>query len=155
MTSYKREILQDLLKEGKTMIILDSTKEGTSLPDHLMNLLQVKLNLSNKFEHKKFEITDDKIVVDLSFKNKKFDCVIPMDSIYYIALADSLEGVPFLEDMPEIFIQMAQELEELDELDDGEDKDNQIDFLSNIPIEKSKKIVANLRKPNKTNKKKK
>jgi stringent starvation protein B len=144
--NHKRQILEQFLSEGKTMIIIDSTKPGVSLPTHLMNLLQVKLNLSYKFATTVFEISDEKIIVDLSFASKKFDCVIPLDSIYYIALADSLEGVPFLEDMPEIFIQMAQELEELEELEE-EEAPNQIDFLSNIPIESSKKIVNHLRAP--------
>jgi hypothetical protein len=140
--NHKRQILEDFLKEGKTMIIIDSTKDGVVLPKHLMHLLQVKLNLSYKFANKIFEITDEKIVVDLSFGNKKFVCTIPMDSIYYIALFGDLEGVPFLEDMPEIFIQMAQELDEL-ELED-ESAPNEIDFLSSIPLDEAEKVKESL-----------
>jgi hypothetical protein len=142
MSYHKRQILLDLLNEGKVMIILDSNKEGTVLPTKLMNLLQVKLNLSYRFENDVFEISDDQIKVDLSFNGKKFLCTIPMDSIYYMSAFGDLEGVPFLEDMPEIFIEMAKELEELDALDDT--KDNEIDFLSNIPLGEAVKVKNSL-----------
>ncbi len=145
--SYKKDILLSYLNEGKTMIVLDSRKEGVELPPHLMNLLQVKLNLSYRFANKIFEITDDQIKVNLSFGGKTFTCVIPMDAIYYIALYETSEGTPFLEDMPEIFVQMAQELDDVD-FEDLEEKDmpNSINFLANIPPKKSKEIVQRLAK---------
>jgi len=96
-----RSIVEDYLDRGTIIVVIDSSVKDVVLPDHLMNSKEVKLNLSYRFQTNIFEIDDEKIIVDLSFKGTRVVCVIPFRSIYYIAnLEDQLNGVDIIENNP-------------------------------------------------------
>lgn len=139
-----KELLNNYLEQGKILIAVDSNIEGTVLPDYLKNSIQVKLNLSHKFDTTVFEIDEDKVTVDLSFSGKKFMCSIPFAAIYYVAMAeDPLNGVEIIENMPFELLKLSYEITLAAEAErEIEDKD--IDFLSNIPAEKADSINKNL-----------
>lgn len=144
-----KELLQNCLTEGKILIAIDSNVEGVVLPKHLMNSIQVKLNLSYSFATNVFEIDEEKIRIDLSFSGSRFLCVIPFTSIYYVAMAeDPLNGVEIVENMPIELLELSYELEILAEKN-KEIESKQIDFLSSISIEKATKIKKNIKKKSK------
>lgn len=119
----KKEIIKSFLEKGKTVIFVDSRKENVILPDYLMNLIQVKLSLSYKYSYNIFLLTDEFLKIDLSFNKNKFVCEIPLEAIYLVASSDDTSDlVTFMESMPEIFIQMARDIETLKE------STNEIDF---------------------------
>jgi stringent starvation protein B len=139
-----KELLNNYLDSGKILIAIDSNTEGVVLPDAYKNSIQVKLNLSRKFNTTVFEITEEKVTVDLTFSGKKFMCEIPFTSIYYVAMAeDPLNGVEVVENMPIELLELAYQLELASEdRRNAEDKD--IDFLSSIPADKADKIEKDL-----------
>jgi hypothetical protein len=139
-----KELLENYLAEGKILIAIDSNVEGVVLPDHLMNSIQVKLNLSYRFATNIFEIDEEKVRIDLSFSGSRFLCVIPFTSIYYVAMAeDPLNGVEVVEHMPIELLELSYQLETQAEKN-KEIENKQIDFLSNIPIEKAMQIEKNI-----------
>jgi stringent starvation protein B len=139
-----KELLENYLAEGKILIAIDSNVEGVVLPDHLMNSIQVKLNLSYRFATNIFEIDEEKVRIDLSFSGSRFLCVIPFTSIYYVAMAeDPLNGVEVIENMPVELLELSYQLETQAEKN-KEIENKQIDFLANIPVEKAIQIEKNI-----------
>ncbi len=139
-----KELLENYLAEGKILIAIDSNVEGVVLPDHLMNSIQVKLNLSYRFATNIFEIDEEKVRIDLSFSGSRFLCVIPFKSIYYVAMAeDPLNGVEVIDNMPIELLELSYQLETQAEKN-KEIENKQIDFLANIPIEKAMQIEKNI-----------
>jgi len=119
----KKETIESFLQKGKTIIYVDSRKENVMLPDYLMGLIQVKLSLSYKYPHNVFLLTDEFLKIDLSFNQNKFVCDIPLDAIYLVASSDDVSDlVTFFESVPEIFIQIAEDIQTLKE------STNEIDF---------------------------
>jgi hypothetical protein len=139
-----KELLNNYLDSGKILIAIDSNTEGVILPDAYKNSIQVKLNLSRKFNTTVFEITDEKVTVDLTFSGEKFMCEIPLQSIYYVAMAeDPLNGVEVVENMPIELLELAYQLElAAEDRRNADSKD--IDFLSSIPSDKADKIEKDL-----------
>jgi hypothetical protein len=139
-----KELLENYLAEGKILIAIDSNVEGVVLPDHLMNSIQVKLNLSYRFATNIFEIDEEKVRIDLSFSGSRFLCVIPFTSIYYVAMSeDPLNGVEVIDNMPIELLELSYQLETQAEKN-KEIENKQIDFLANIPIEKAMQIEKNI-----------
>lgn len=106
LSERKRSNLLDLLEKGKVQIRLNSNIEGVSLPDYLMNRIQVTLNLSYAFQPDIFDIDEDGIRVILSFSGQKTLCILPWDSVFFMQALDSTgntNGVPeiFIESIPE------------------------------------------------------
>ena len=140
------EILKNYLNEGKILIAIDSNVEGTKLPAHLMNSIQVKLNLSYRFNTSVFDIDDVKkeVRIDLGFNGDRFLCIIPFKSIYYVAMADNpLDGVEIVENTPIELLELSYMLE-LDADRQSELKSKQIDFMASIPTEKAQEIQKRL-----------
>lgn len=99
--STKKQNLLDFLDLGTTTIVMHSLTSDVVLPPHLMNSHKVLLNLSYSFDTRHFEITDDYIKVDLSFSQKRFDCVLPLKNIYYIfPQSNFLEGKGYEDSFP-------------------------------------------------------
>jgi stringent starvation protein B len=138
--SQKQSIIEKFLEHGKTMICVNALTEGVSLPKHLMNSIQVKLVLSQK---QVIVFENDNLLVELSFNKNKHSCVLPFKSIYYVSKHDTLDGYPFLDDMPEIFLELAMAMEEMEEMDTKES--SEISFeLAKLELEKKpmkRKIV--------------
>ena len=139
-----REILNNYLEEGKILIAVDSNVEGVVLPSHLMNSIQVKLNLSHSFKTSIFTIDDEKVEVDLAFQGVRTLCRLPLESIYYVAMAsDALNGVEIVENMPIELLELSYELS-MHEEREIELKEKQIDFMSEIPKGKASEIESRL-----------
>jgi hypothetical protein len=108
------ELLKSHFENGKTLIMIDSSKEGVVLPTNLMDTKRVKLSFKNGL--KDFDLNESKaeIKVCLSFKGEPFSCTIPFDSIYYVAMADEvLDGDFIRENAPIEILNDLQEFEDL------------------------------------------
>lgn len=139
-----KEILNNYLAEGKILIAIDSNTQGTVLPSHLMKSIQVKLNLSYTFKTNVFTIDDEKVEVDLSFQGVRTLCRLPLESIYYVAMANNpLDGVEIIEHLPIELLEMSYEMS-LHEDEMMELKEKQIDFMSEIPEGKASEIESRL-----------
>jgi stringent starvation protein B len=139
-----KTLLKNYLDEGKILIIVDSQVEGVKLPDHLMNLVDVRINLSYHFNTRIFEIDDEKVVIDLGFNGVRFECVFPFESIWYVALVEDVHnGVQIVENTP---IEMLEAQYLLDQADakKRELENKQIDFLTSIPKIKASEIEKRL-----------
>jgi len=116
------ELLKSHFENGKTLIMIDSSKEGVVLPTNLMDTKRVKLSFKNGL--KDFDLNESKaeIKVCLSFKGEPFSCTIPFDSIYYVAMADEvLDGDFIRENAPIEILNDLQEFEDMTKLFDDED----------------------------------
>ncbi len=135
-----KEILENYLKEGKILILVDSTQENVDLPDYVMNSIQVKLNLSYNFKNVTvFTMDEEKVTIDLSFKGVKYLCKIPYTSIYYVAMANHpIDGIEILENTPIEILQFKFVLYEYENKKQEQAK-KEIDFLSYLPKGKQKK----------------
>ncbi|CAB4160123.1 Stringent starvation protein B [uncultured Caudovirales phage] len=131
-----KELLENYLAEGKILIAVNSYVEGVVLPEHLMNSIQVKLNLSYHFATSIFEINEEEVRIDLSFSGSRFLCVMPLTSIYYVAMAeDPLNGVEVIDNMPIELLELSYQLEMQTEKYKETDE-NEINFLEFLPKEK-------------------
>jgi hypothetical protein len=138
------QILKNYLEHGKILIAIDSRVQNVQLPTHLMNSIQVKLNLSYHFQTKVFEIDDvkEEVRIDLGFNGERFLCVIPFQSIYYVAMANTpLDGVEIIENMPIQLLELSYLLER-----ESQDREKQIDFMASIPKDKALEIEKKMPK---------
>jgi hypothetical protein len=145
-----KELICCYLDAGKILIIVDSTVDGVLLPNHLMNSIQVKLNLSWSFKSKIFEIDESKkqVRVDLGFKGERFICVLPFASIWYVAMANApLDGVEIVENMPIEFLELSYHLE-LQAQKKNVLIEKQIDFMDAIPKDKAQSIELKMHSSN-------
>lgn len=102
MTTSIKNIFEQHLDQGKLVFWTDSRKPNVALPSHLMNRMDVRLNLSRSFNTKIFELTDTHIRIDLGFNGVRFLCEIPFSAVYFVAMADNPEvGVEFPENFPD------------------------------------------------------
>jgi stringent starvation protein B len=112
MSDVKR-LIQEHLDKGTILILVDSCVEGVSLPKHLMNSIQVRLNLSRAFKTNIFKMDDEKVIVDLGFNGERVVCVLPYKAIYYIATADDpLNGFGISENTPIELLELSESLEQ-------------------------------------------
>ena len=141
-----KELLESYLAYGKILILVNSHVQGVQLPADCMDKIQIKLNLSHKFQTNIFEIDDKEVRVDLSFGGVRQLCILPLHAIYYVAMADNpLEGVEIVEHMPtEILEAMFIQNQIIQKRD--EELSKEIDFLSCIPKEKAAKIEKGIKK---------
>lgn len=150
MSDVKR-VLQEYLDKGTVFILVDSNVEGVSLPQHLMNSLQVKLNLSRAFKTNIFKMDDEKVIVDLGFNGERVVCMMPYKSIYYIASADDhLNGFEISENLPIELLELSASIEQ--EENARKQKDQQVTPIKLKDVEKdvSKALAdrkARARKP--------
>lgn len=139
-----KTLLKNYLEEGKILIVIDSQVEGVKLPEHLMNLIDVRINLAYHFKTRIFEIDDEKVTIDLGFNGVRFECVFPFESIWYVAMADdAYNGIQIIENTP---IEMLEAQYLLDQADakKRELDEKQIDFLTSIPKAKASEIQKRL-----------
>lgn len=106
LSKRKRAELESRLAQGLVQVRLNSTIEGISLPDFLMDRVQVTLNLSYAFRAKIFEIDEQGVRVTLSFSGQPFLCVLPWDSFYFM---QSLDQKREPSGRPELFIESIPE----------------------------------------------
>lgn len=106
LNQHKQSALEESLSVGMTSVYIDSTREGVSLPDHLMGQPRVILNLSYLFKLKVFEIDREGVRASLSFGGSDFLCVLPWESLYLLHLADPADaedvGALFWESIPPV-----------------------------------------------------
>jgi stringent starvation protein B len=77
----KRDVLNSLLDEGKTMIFLDARVSGVEVPkDHTRNP-NLCLNLSRAFK-RPVVVSDRHVEAVLSFGGTAYPCVVPFEAIF-------------------------------------------------------------------------
>jgi hypothetical protein len=105
LSVQKRAVLEARLEDGLVQIRLDSNISGVVLPDFLMDRVQVTLNLSYAFRSDVFVIDEIGVRITLSFSGRKFLCVLPWSSLYFMQSLDAQREVVgeadiFIESVP-------------------------------------------------------
>lgn len=97
----KKQVIEDFLSQGKSVLCIDPTVKGVKLPKHLMDADTVKLNLSNTSAYP-MQFKEDKVVTTLTFGGVPFECHIPYMSIFAVMIAGTSpdEAVVFDDSVP-------------------------------------------------------
>jgi stringent starvation protein B len=78
----KQKNLLELLQEGTVMLFLDARYEGVEVPERLRKDPGLRLNVDYAFKIPDFEVSEDAIRATLSFSQRPYYCVIPMEAIW-------------------------------------------------------------------------
>lgn len=78
----KQKNLLELLQEGTVMLFLDARYEGVEVPERLRQDPGLRLNVDYAFKIPDFEVGEDAVIATLSFSQKPYRCVIPMEAIW-------------------------------------------------------------------------
>ena len=117
---HKRSALERLLDLGLVQVGLDARHEEVQVPPHLVNDLQLRLNLSYRFGLP-LDLDDVGIHTTLTFAGTNFDCLIPWDSVYLMISHVSGESLLYPSDVPpELLTNLAPNSDE-EMYDDGGD----------------------------------
>lgn len=94
----KRSMIKMALDKGLIQVVVDATKPGVKLPDHLLGSDRVTLNLSWAFKTP-MELGDAGLSAVLSFGGKNEEIMLPWDSIWLLKTPDQAllfyESAPF------------------------------------------------------------
>ncbi len=104
----KREFIESLLEKTQIQILVDSRKPGVALPEELRGEYRVALNLSKGFQGP-MELLDDKLAVTLTFSLRRFECILPWESVWGIRTYIDERMYTFPSDMPvEVLLEVAK-----------------------------------------------
>ena len=96
---HKRSALERLLELGLVQIGLDARNEDVQVPPHLINDLQLRLNLSYRFGLP-LDLDEWGINTTLTFSGTNYDCLIPWTCIYLMISHVSGESLLYPSDVP-------------------------------------------------------
>lgn len=104
----KRSAVEELLEQGMVLVTVDATADDVTVPEHLQDDPQLRLNLSFRFGLP-MELDDWGVRATLTFAGHPFDCRLPWSSIYLIVSHVSGRPVLFPRDVPESLMQAFAE----------------------------------------------
>jgi len=119
---HKRSALERLLELGLVQIGLDARNDEVQVPPHLVNDLQLRLNLSYRFGLP-LDLDDWGINTTLTFSGTNHDCLIPWSCVYLMISHVSGESLLYPSDVPpELLANLAPNSDEemMQREDDGE-----------------------------------
>jgi len=96
---HKRSALERLLELGLVQIGLDARNEDIQVPEHLINDLQLRLNLSYRFGLP-LDLDEWGINTTLTFSGTNYDCLIPWTCVYLMISHVSGESLLYPSDVP-------------------------------------------------------
>lgn len=134
----KKQVIQEFLSQGKSVVCINSKVDGVKLPKHLMDQIQVKLALSLKFPNP-IHFNDNGIETKLKFAGRQQKVYLPYTSIYAVSDPQDLENsVLWEEDTPADLFDIAedvlQQLETLVEkqISKAKEKSKYLDFEAEV-----------------------
>lgn len=98
--AQKQEQMFKLLQFGTVMIFIDSRHSGVTVPEHLKNDHQLRLNFDYAYEIDDFRILPDRLEASLSFNKKNFFCVVPLSAVYLMICHGIQYGAVFADSVP-------------------------------------------------------
>lgn len=98
--AQKQEQMFKLLQFGTVMVFIDSRQTGVTVPEHLKNDHQLRLNFDYAYEIDDFRILPDRLEASLSFNKKNFFCVIPLSAVYLMICHGIQYGTVFADSVP-------------------------------------------------------
>jgi len=131
----KKQVIQDFLSHGKSVVVVNSTVDGVKLPQHLMDQFHIRLSLSLKFPHP-ILFKDTGIETKLNFADRQQDVFLPYSSIYGVSNSnDPFEhNYVWEEDAPIELLDQAEEfaiqLEQI--LKEEKEKSKYLDFTKEV-----------------------
>jgi hypothetical protein len=106
----KKQVIQDFLSQGKSVLCIDSKVDGVKLPKHLMDKEQVNLALSLKFPNP-IHFNEEGIETKLKFAGRQQQVFLPYNSIFGISIANDItNNFVWQEDTPPTVLEDAEEL---------------------------------------------
>tara|TARA_B100000959_G_C14535660_1_gene441445 strand:+ start:61 stop:582 length:522 start_codon:yes stop_codon:yes gene_type:complete len=96
---HKRSALERLLELGLVQIGLDARHEDVQVPPHLVNDLQLRLNLSYRFGLP-LDLGEWGLNTILTFSGTNYECLIPWECIYLMISHVSGESLLYPSDVP-------------------------------------------------------
>ncbi len=101
-TLDKKAVLTELLEQGMVLVTLDARHPSVTVPDHLRDDAQLRLNLSYRFGLP-MELGEEAVIATLTFAGMPFECRLPWGAIYLMVSHVSGRPILFPEDVPAEF----------------------------------------------------
>lgn len=98
--AQKQAQMFKLLQFGTVMVFIDSRQNGITVPEHLKNDHQLRLNFDYAYEIDDFRILPDRLEASLSFNKKNFFCVVPLSAVYLMICHGIQNGAVFADSVP-------------------------------------------------------
>lgn len=97
----KRRLFEQWLAVGMVRITLDPRHADVMVPVGYKRQESLVLNISRRFSIPEFDVSDERLLVALSFNKATFRCTIPWRTIFAMASKDTGCARVWQEDIPE------------------------------------------------------
>ncbi len=116
----KRQVFEEMLADGKTMLHLDARREGVDVPERFRKDQHLRLDFSYRFRLTTFEIDDTGVTASLKFGPDNYLCVIPWTAVFGMMSHVTSRMEIWPEDMPPELLDQAAAMVQESQPDEDE-----------------------------------
>ncbi len=142
-----RKLKQYFERHGRIFIVVDASRDGVVLPDHLLGDPALKLILNVRMPQPIY-FRDDYLESTFSFSGQSFACHIPLEAIWAACLSNQEidNGMIWEKDMPESVQEVLSAVRNLQETDSGQSENQpEGDTVKKAETDKAQKTRKHLR----------